>query len=245
MAIRTRAVRPDMVFELEDGRQVAVVSEESLLQATVDVARTVNFAGGTMSLVVNRHPTGVPHEMVTVGALIQWQDRTDAKAQPEPAAPAREVEQEDEPDWSFEDKVVNTRTGEEFAVEGTSGTPMEFVGPDPEPEALEAALEEQAVVIGAPVGAHVGPQNFETPHVTETRVPRTEGVGSGALPFQRDGAPGAPPPEIDLKDIAHGNAGAPARGASAAPAGSSEGIDDGFVAEAEEDDSSIPEHLRD
>jgi hypothetical protein len=95
MAQRARAVRPDQAFEKEDGQVIGVVSLELMIEEVVRAVTTQDFSGGVLQIVVNRHPTGVPNEMVTVGALIQWQDRTDAKPQPEPAAPAQTIEPEE------------------------------------------------------------------------------------------------------------------------------------------------------
>jgi len=279
---RARAVRPDQAFQKTDGEVIGVVSEDEFLEHVVAVARHAYFAGGIVQIVQERHPTGVPAEMVTVGALIHWQDRTDAKAHAEPVAPAQRVElpadEVDERDAAHAARLeLQDQWRSEEQDEWTDLPPLKE---DPEPEELEEHLEaeaqapgitreqldqlnaaaergdlpeipEEAVVIGAPVGAHVGePQGYATPNVKETPVTHTRehGSGAGALPFQKGDQPGDPPRQVDtgvnLNDIVHGDTSAPARGATPAPAGSSEGIDDGFVPEAEEDDSSVPEHLR-
>jgi hypothetical protein len=115
---------------------------------------------------------------------------------------------------------------------------------DPEPEELEERLEQEAVVVGAPVG-------YETPTVRETAVshgrpPREQGVGSGALPFQRGGEPGAPP-EINLADVVSGS-GVPDPQQVPRPSDAKAEFqfDDGLRESSleEEDDSSIPENLR-
>jgi len=247
MAQRARAVRPDEAFEKVDGEVIAIVSEDALLNAVVTVAQMVNFAGGTMSLVVHRHPTGVPHEMVTVGALIQWQDRTDAKPQPEPSAPAQRLEAQIEEageslaEFASEQAAEEWREVTEAIAEGASvrveaGT----LSVDPEPEELEDALEREAVAVGA--------EAYATPDVHENlpRVERQEGVGSGALPFQKGGAAGAPAPDVDLKEIAHGSTSNPTGPATPGPKGDFM-FDDGLAESSleEEDVSSIPEQFRD
>jgi hypothetical protein len=71
--IRRRQVFPD-----ESG----TVSREALLEAMIDCATFLDFAGGTLSVVVQRAPTVLPGEMVTVGAVVEW--RHDARVQPRP-----------------------------------------------------------------------------------------------------------------------------------------------------------------
>jgi hypothetical protein len=154
MAKRSRAVRPDLAYELDDGRVIGVVSEDALQAAVADAVTVAMWSGGMVSVALNRHPTGVPHEMVTVGALVVWQDRDDAKPQPEPASPAREVEPE--PVEKVAEPVLEP--------DGTTGW-------DPTPEQLEAALEdeampateelEEAVAVGVPVGVEVGAASYE------------------------------------------------------------------------------------
>jgi hypothetical protein len=252
MAQRARAVRPDQAFEKEDGQVIGVVSLELMIEEVVRAVTTQDFSGGVLQIVVNRHPTGVPNEMVTVGALIQWQDRTDAKPQPEPAAPAQEInavpEAEDDPDWAPVEELARELDG------------------DPTPEELEDELEaearareehddvplpQEAVVVGAPVGAEVGPQDYETPRVTETpvthtRPPREAGVGAGALPFQRGGEAGAPA-EINLNDVVSGSnvpdpKSVPKPGSDGAAFQFDDGLDESKLAD--EDDSSVPENFR-
>ncbi len=85
MSIRTWRVPPSAQIDLEDGTY-PVVTQEDLAKAVVDGAIIVDRAGGCLLLAVKRVPTGVPNEYVTVEALVTWQDRTNAKAQPEPSA---------------------------------------------------------------------------------------------------------------------------------------------------------------
>jgi hypothetical protein len=86
MAERFRQVHPDEILTLRDGREVAVVSEELFVNEVAKIASFIAFAGGTMSAVVYRQPTDLRGEMVTVGAVLSWADRTDARPQPEPAS---------------------------------------------------------------------------------------------------------------------------------------------------------------
>lgn len=86
MAIRRREIHPDQILTTRSGREIPVVSEEQYLAQLVDLGRFQLFAGGVVSALVQRAPTDLPNEMVTVGAVLEWKDRTDAKSQPEPAA---------------------------------------------------------------------------------------------------------------------------------------------------------------
>jgi hypothetical protein len=254
MAIRTRAVYPDTAYVLPDGETIAIVSEDALLDEAVSMLRVAYRLGGIVQVVQDRAKTGVPNEMVTVGALVQWRDRTDAKPQPEPAVAARSVEWGDDP------------TPDEIAALDEPLGPDELE--DPTPEQLEAALEdeampateelEEAVAVGVPVGVEVGEASYEQAMAAvderfgpqpprETRTPRETGEGSGALPFQRGSTEPTARPEVDLSQVVRGDASSLPRGdASPAPAGSSEGIDDGLDAASlpDEDDSSIPESRR-
>jgi hypothetical protein len=85
MAERFRQVHPDEILTLRDGRELAVVSEEHFVNEVAKIASFIAFAGGTMSAVVYRQPTDLKGEMATVGAVLSWADRTDARPQPEPA----------------------------------------------------------------------------------------------------------------------------------------------------------------
>lgn len=82
--IRHWQVAPDQEMQTHEG-PVGVVSYEALASAVIDGVTMVHRAGGNLSLVVSRRPTGFPGEMVTVEAVVTWQDRTNAKAQLEPA----------------------------------------------------------------------------------------------------------------------------------------------------------------
>lgn len=81
--IRHWQVPPDQQMETPDG-PVGVVSQQALMNAVMDGVVMVDRAGGYLAVVVTRHPTGAPGEMVTSNAVVTWQDRiSDAKAQPE------------------------------------------------------------------------------------------------------------------------------------------------------------------
>jgi hypothetical protein len=121
---RMRYLRPD---------ETGTVSREALIDAVVEQAAWLDFAGGCLEVVVNRAPTGMPGEMVTTGVGICWKDRTDARPQPEketafvPETPSVEFEAP---------KVVNTETGEEFKVTATPGVGMSYPLEQPEEDPL-------------------------------------------------------------------------------------------------------------
>lgn len=120
MAVRKWAVRPDQVFELANGEQIAVVSRQALVEALMDGEAMVHRGGGVLTLVVGRHPTDLPGEMVTTGAILEWKDRTDARQQPEHAtelftAPAAPVEQAGVPVGPFEDDAPEAPAAPDYA----------------------------------------------------------------------------------------------------------------------------------
>jgi hypothetical protein len=62
---------------------VPYVTDQAFLEAVVAAAQTQAMAGGVLSVIVDRHPTDLEHEMVTTAAVIEWKDRGDARPQPE------------------------------------------------------------------------------------------------------------------------------------------------------------------
>jgi hypothetical protein len=82
MSIRSWQAAPSQQIEL-DGRVWPVVSQDDLIKAVVDGAILLDRAGGCLQVVLQRQPTPLPNEMVTVAAVVVWQDRTNAKPQPE------------------------------------------------------------------------------------------------------------------------------------------------------------------
>jgi len=80
--IRRWHVEPDMEVQTADG-DVLAISREALIMAAADACVMADRAGGGFSMWFDRFPTGLPGEMVTTGAIVEWRDRTDAKAAPE------------------------------------------------------------------------------------------------------------------------------------------------------------------
>lgn len=96
---------------------IPVVSQNSLVKAVADGALMLDRAGGTLSVVLQRHATGFPNEMVTVGAVIEWRDRTDARPQPEVARETFVLPAED----GGVDGVVGALHGEVLSAEQQQG----------------------------------------------------------------------------------------------------------------------------
>lgn len=80
-------VRPDQVMYVEGVGEVPFVSRQAMVDAMMDAEALMARAGGHITIVTERAPTGFPGEMVTTRAIFHWQDRTDAKPQPERATP--------------------------------------------------------------------------------------------------------------------------------------------------------------
>lgn len=125
MAVRTTLVRPEP--------DTGMVDREKLVQAIMDGEATMWLAGGVLSIVPQRAPTGVPGEMVTVAVMIEWKDRTDARPQPEtptpvvPAAAPAGVEPAQEEELPLDDARVPVAVGAEE---------------EPEPEEDDSAIPE-------------------------------------------------------------------------------------------------------
>lgn len=111
-----------------------MVNRADMQEAFADAEALLARAGGVLSVVVDRATTEIPGEMVTISALFEWKDRTDAKPQPEPAA----------------DQVLVTRTGEELAVTHVQTLriePEEVEPAAPSPAPVRAgALDPDAVI---------------------------------------------------------------------------------------------------
>jgi hypothetical protein len=139
MAERFRQVHPDQIVTFNDGRELAVVSEEHFVNEVAKIASFIAFAGGTMSAVVYRQPTDLRGEMVTVGAVLSWADFTKTRAQPEPASMPPGYEEPPTPDEVVAD-VQESRDGGlgaaalPFQDDGETSGPVEFALSDLSPE---------------------------------------------------------------------------------------------------------------
>lgn len=126
MSIRSWQAAPSRELELE-GKLWPLITQEDLIKALLDGAILLDRAGGCLQVVLQRRPTPMPNEMVTVAAVIVWMDRTNAKPQPE--APGLEIIDAPEP----------------AAVEG-NGLQAEDVLPEALAAALAGELEDEADV---------------------------------------------------------------------------------------------------
>lgn len=76
--IRTWLVRPDEFVSLDGGDEmIGVVSDAALAQAMQRGAAVLGSVGGHLAVSTTRARTGVPNEMVTIAAVVRWQDRAD------------------------------------------------------------------------------------------------------------------------------------------------------------------------
>jgi hypothetical protein len=105
--IRRRQLLPDQQIQTQTYGPVPIVSREQLDQAMLDLSSMLHIAGGCGSIVLTRHPTDFPSEMVTIHGVIEWKDRTDAKAQAEAHAPQAAIDLSEtitelEPDAAFD-----------------------------------------------------------------------------------------------------------------------------------------------
>ena len=80
--IRRWHVEPDMEAQTKDG-MVLAVSRDALIMAAVDAVTMADRAGGGFQMWLERYPTGLPGEMLTTGAVVEWRHRTDARPEAE------------------------------------------------------------------------------------------------------------------------------------------------------------------
>lgn len=95
--VRRRQVLPDTAVYTQTYGEIPVVSDEAWITAVVEAAQVQAFSGGVVTTLVHRHPTDLEGEMVTTHGVIEWKDRTDAKAQPEAHSVMAEPAPEPEP----------------------------------------------------------------------------------------------------------------------------------------------------
>jgi hypothetical protein len=84
VAIRRRAISPDTYIDTETYGRLPCVSDQAFLEAVLAGAQTQALAGGVLSVLVERHPTDLPEESITLRGIIEWRNRTDARPQREP-----------------------------------------------------------------------------------------------------------------------------------------------------------------
>jgi len=150
--IRRWHVEPDMEVQTADG-DVLAISREALIMAAADACVMADRAGGGFSMWFDRFPTGLPGEMVTTGAIVEWRDRTDAKAAPERQS-GQPQRLEANLHGEFVEPVVTQPVAEEPPPEDDptqykGGELRDDIGDGLDPYTLEeedeSALEEEAV----------------------------------------------------------------------------------------------------
>lgn len=130
--IRRRQVYPDAT---------GVVTREALLEAMIDAATFLDFAGGVLSVVTQRQSTGLPGEMVTVHAIVEW--RHDARVEPKPQqfeqAPSIDLGQDKrDREANLKQQIVGVGMLADFEIKPDAGSMTQF---DPEAEALANIAE--------------------------------------------------------------------------------------------------------
>jgi len=122
--IRRWHVEPDMEAQTQDGIVLAV-SRDALIMAAVDAVTMADRAGGGFQMWLERYPTGLPGEMLTTGAVVEWRHRTDAR--PEAEQQTRQQPQiVDEPVMTLEE-AAEERARRDDPTQYRDG---EFVGDD-------------------------------------------------------------------------------------------------------------------
>lgn len=138
-------IEPDIAREVADGA-VAVVSQDALAKAMYDAAIMLDRAGGVITVLVGRIPTGFPGEMVTTGALVEWKDRTDARPQAEARGFVGEQQQHVEQQAESREDVDEATIAEAPAVEAQVENGRPVIGDgldDPPADVDESSVPER------------------------------------------------------------------------------------------------------
>lgn len=92
MSIRSFPVEASHSIQIE-GETYDVVTDEDLMRAMQRAVIVLGVAGGMVAVVTQRKAVpGVPNFYVTTAAMVEWRDRTNAKAQPEQEGPLGEAQ---------------------------------------------------------------------------------------------------------------------------------------------------------
>lgn len=141
MAQRRWQVHPDQLMETPNG-PIGVISKQALAEAVYDGTVMLHRGGGVLEVVVVRHPTDLEGEMATIGAIVQWKDRTNAKPQPEVAAPTppplRAVEEPEAADLEQAPTDLERATAELAGLPVPGEAPVEDVDEADVPAHLRA-----------------------------------------------------------------------------------------------------------
>lgn len=145
MAVRRWQVHPDIQVNTHEFGPVFAVSREALIEAVMDGVSLLDRSGGVLTVLVGRHPTDLPAEMLTTGAVCEWKDRSDARPQQEQQISVVAAPPQPQPEPSYEAKA----------------------GTDPVLEATEAVVE----VTGDGISDGLDPTTLEEEDVSS--VPET------------------------------------------------------------------------
>lgn len=110
MSMRAEDIQGSSQITVEgpDGelRTLPVVTRHDLMEALQRLAIVLDLEGGCGSIVLERIPTGVPNESVTVRAIMTRQPFTNARPRPEPNALAEQMR-----DVSYEAPATEAEDG--------------------------------------------------------------------------------------------------------------------------------------
>jgi hypothetical protein len=134
VSIRARDIPASAQMETADG-VIPIVTQEDLIRAMTDAAVVLDLSGGCVSVVVQRVPSGVPNEMFTSRAILTWQDRTNAKPQPEQTATLPQAE-----------PVADSSTSDEAVPRPVDPTPFDD-GLRVDPNAVDDSDEEMQAAL--------------------------------------------------------------------------------------------------
>lgn len=131
--IRRWRVEPDYEQNTQDGTVLAV-SQEALAVATMDAVTMMHRAGGMFTVISERYPTGMPGEMVTVAAVVEWRNRTDARPEAEKTTRQPVEVPEERPEESADLSAPESALDDPTQYKG--GEPLDDIGDGIDPNAL-------------------------------------------------------------------------------------------------------------
>lgn len=181
MAVRRWQIHPDVMHPTLG---VPVLSHQAFIEGVADGVAMMQRAGGVLSVVAERINSDLPGEMVTILAVCEWKDRTDAKPQPEQVtqlSPQMVEEQPTPDDVAVSQIAALQAAAEEFGL--TLAMPPDEGGPsivpDPSP-AVAVEKPDPVPVIPDPVPPAPAPEpddgfdKSELPDEDNSSIPPTE-----------------------------------------------------------------------
>jgi len=136
--IRRWHVEPDMEAQTQDGIVLAV-SRDALIMAAVDAVTMADRAGGGFQMWLERYPTGLPGEMLTTGAVVEWRHRTDARPEAEQQTRQQPIAMENTKNVAVTEKGYIVRADpppEDDPTQYRAGEPVDDIGDGLDPNAL-------------------------------------------------------------------------------------------------------------